>query len=102
MPEIKLKPCPFCGGKAFFANRFALGRRCRTVVCEDCSAVITNFQGEDKEGAAALWNMRMPEFGQWIDTREKCGSYICSKCEYQSVAKYKYCPDCGKKMKQEC
>ena len=49
MLENNLKPCPFCGGKAFFANRFAIGKRCRTVVCEDCSAVITNFQGEDKK-----------------------------------------------------
>lgn len=54
----ELKPCPFCGGKAFFANRYAIGKICRTVVCEDCRAVVTNFEGEDKEKAAEMWNSR--------------------------------------------
>lgn len=56
MPE--LKPCPFCGGEAHFANRYALGKWCRTVFCEKCSAVITNFEGQDNEKAAELWNRR--------------------------------------------
>ena len=73
--DIELKPCPFCGGKAFFANRFTLGKRCRTVVCESCHAVITNFEGEGKEKAAELWNTRFlidynVSFETWISVED--------------------------------
>ena len=36
--------------------------------------------------------------GRWIDAREQCGSYVCSKCDYQSIAQYNFCPHCGAKM----
>lgn len=39
-----------------------------------------------------------PKCGRWIDAREQCGSFMCSECEYQSVAKYNFCPNCGARM----
>ena len=47
--EIKLKPCPFCGGKAFWDSEFS------GVYCH-CGAEIT-FCESDKE-AAERWNTR--------------------------------------------
>ena len=42
-----------------------------------------------------------PKRGRWIDAREQCGSFVCSECEYQSKAQYKFCPNCGADMKNK-
>lgn len=47
--EIELKPCPFCGGKAFLDSEFS------GVYC-NCGAELT-FLESDKE-AAEKWNRR--------------------------------------------
>ena len=37
--------------------------------------------------------------GRWIDVREYCGDYMCSKCEsLYGTSKFNYCPHCGAKM----
>lgn len=61
MSEIKLKSCPFCGGKAIF-KRDRTGEYC--VKCMDCKCM-TTFQfdfgeGEEvsKKKAANIWNRR--------------------------------------------
>lgn len=60
MGEIKLKPCPFCGGKA----KFALGERYREehkqsndwIECSSCSVETAYF--DTPEEAAEAWNKR--------------------------------------------
>lgn len=96
--DIELKICPFCGGKAFFANRFTIGKRCRTVVCEDCHAVVTNFEGEDKEKAAEMWNSRsldmipcskeMPESNISVLCAMRTGEYRIMEYDEEEQAWY--------------
>ena len=62
MPEIKLKPCPFCGGKAvLFVDD---GVR---VICTECSAsskiskdriTIKGVSGGATESVIGAWNRR--------------------------------------------
>ena len=42
-----------------------------------------------------------PKHGRWIDAREQCGDFVCSKCEYQSRSEYNFCPNCGAEMKNK-
>lgn len=52
----KLKPCPFCGGKAFL---WRYSYKTSRVVCVECGAcgAAGNGEGEEKVAAEA-WNRR--------------------------------------------
>ena len=52
--EIKLKPCPFCGGEAVLD----VYKDCGVVSCKSCSMVMQT--GDDGLSAAAKWNHRSP------------------------------------------
>ena len=54
MSEIKLKPCPFCGGKAILAE--INGTDDYYVVCEVC-CTYTDFYRKEK--AIKAWNSRV-------------------------------------------
>lgn len=42
------------------------------------------------------------EKGEWIDTREYCGDFMCSKCDaLYGTNKFNFCPDCGADMRKE-
>ena len=60
MAEMKLKHCPFCGGKAFLSDNSS----CSYVCCEDCGATGQSFNMSKKyssdEKAAEAWNKRVP------------------------------------------
>ena len=76
MSEIKLKPCPFCGGEAFASyinGDFA-------VSCVDCGCG-TEY-GPSKEEAVAAWNRRTINEGHGD----------CVKCEDDPDFS---CPWCG-------
>ena len=54
----KLKPCPFCGGEAFFSERVEYGVK---VVCKNCWNESKFYH--DKIDAIKAWNIRtQPEF----------------------------------------
>ena len=49
MSEIKLLPCPFCGGEAM---------ECKTkIICKDCTCTV---YGVNLEVARKIWNTRKP------------------------------------------
>ena len=40
--------------------------------------------------------------GRWIDAREYCGDFMCSKCDaLYGTNKFNYCPNCGADMRGE-
>lgn len=52
----ELKPCPFCGGKAFYhENRIHFHVRCKTVSCHGRNCGL-NFG--NKANALTAWNQR--------------------------------------------
>ena len=60
MNEIKLKRCPFCGGKAFVRqNKDAMKTYSAYCGNEDCSAS-PKVSAYGKEMAIQLWNTRKP------------------------------------------
>lgn len=54
--EIKLKPCPFCGGKANINMLDQVRNRDWYAGCKACGAWIESFPTAEK--AAAAWNRR--------------------------------------------
>lgn len=38
---------------------------------------------------------------EWINSIYSPGKYMCAKCGYAMSKRVKYCPDCGRKMKNE-
>lgn len=63
MNEIKLKPCPFCGGNAIL-NGLGFSH---SVYCEDCGANIHGTGGMlDKLYLVEVWNKRV-ELGDIIE-----------------------------------
>lgn len=62
MSEVKLKSCPFCGGKA--EVEYQDDERWNPVsyigVCQKCGCRVERWS-KDKEGAAKVWNERKAE-----------------------------------------
>lgn len=71
--EIKLKPCPFCGGvvelddrKGYEERQGYYGKACLSIDCPDCGAQVTAFNHTDgplpyevmAKMAAEKWNRR--------------------------------------------
>lgn len=61
MNEIKLKPCPFCGGKAHIQKLIA--QQPYFVECDNefCIAGNSNASFKTEEEAAKAWNRRVCE-----------------------------------------
>ena len=71
--EIKLKPCPFCGGvaklearKGYEDRQSYYGKACLAIECLDCGAEVTAYNHTDgplpyeviAAAAAEKWNRR--------------------------------------------
>lgn len=54
--DIKLKPCPFCGGMNLYYGK----ERFYSVECLDCGGKVVGAYGTEEEAAEA-WNMRKEE-----------------------------------------
>lgn len=96
----KLKPCPFCGGKA--------ESRCFMMIswikCIECEASI-NVEPSLKKAIEA-WNKRHDEpmqHAHWIEKSyfpDGTPAFICSRCGRAEPNKEPYC-NCGAKMDGE-
>ena len=65
MNEIKLKPCPFCGGEAVIHVGGGVCVICKECGCSTTSLVDGNYQGKPHGGAiyrvVKKWNRRAGE-----------------------------------------
>ncbi len=54
----KLKPCPFCGGKAeMLIDEYSVSRKEYLVACTECDGMVERWR-ETKEEAVEQWNRR--------------------------------------------
>ena len=105
-----LKPCPFCGGEAYYSYNDGSWY----VACFDCGS--KEFESmafsyppismkERRDEAIKRWNKRAfePKTAVWQQLYGK--SARCSNCgsEFTIINrnKAKYCPNCGSKMEYE-
>lgn len=63
--KIKLKPCPFCGGKARLLSEMRFGKQKKVwfVVCGGigCGVMPETIDADTPQEAAELWNRRAGE-----------------------------------------
>lgn len=60
MSEIKLKPCPFCGGKASLLSEMCFGKQAWFVACGGigCGVMPETIDADTPQEAAEIWNRR--------------------------------------------
>lgn len=115
MSNIKLKPCPFCGGVARIASE---GETVVFVTCQTCHvetpgiSVSAEYCANDR--AATQWNMRkrVSPKAHWeredltalqngeVETIRN-GAAVCSRCKrafFMPEDEWCYCPNCGSVM----
>lgn len=56
--KMKIKTCPFCGGKTIIYKDDWYGQKLYTIECTDCDAKITRNK---KKQAEEAWNKRINE-----------------------------------------
>lgn len=114
MSNIKLKPCPFCGGVARITTNVTYNGAIRAC-CTKCHAsgdlVKLSAEYAAADIAAAEWNQRtdQPPKARW--TREdvttydgekiKNGAAVCGRCKkafFMPTDTFDYCPNCGARM----
>ena len=77
---MKLKPCPFCGGKGELWNN-KLTYRLYGVICEECDCMTPYFT--TREEAIEAWNRREP-IDKVVEQLEE--SYSCDVGALQMIA----------------
>lgn len=107
MSEIKLKPCPFCGGKAgIFRWQAHINDEYHTdLVCTNCGAGFHDISSEKE--AFEAWNKRSANttlvhaYWKGYHTQDPC----CSNCGFsydreqgEDAQTTDYCGNCGAKM----
>lgn len=102
MDEIKLKPCPFCGGKGVeileAENKYLYYRY--MAQCQKCGA--NAKLGRTKEEARKAWNRRAEAVhGRKIEDGDIGGFWLCSLCGEWLPYGANYCPSCGARMDGE-
>ena len=112
MNDLKLKPCPFCGGEAYYSYD---STDCSWYAkCFECDAKVFSFLGfsmtpgmmkKTRTEAIEKWNKRIfePKTAVWQQVGAK--TIRCSRCSFEITfvdkSLYKYCPYCGSKMEYE-
>lgn len=110
--NIKLKPCPFCGGKAVIIaqpRKLSLDTMFEAV-CESCSA--STLRQYDRINAIKRWNARENSdniHGHWQERQTVSGyTYECSVCkghitydEHGEEVFSDFCPYCSAILDEE-
>lgn len=95
----ELKPCPFCGGKAYGYTVQTKEIFTEYIHCERCNACSDVY--ETKQQAIEAWNTRHEPTCQKIPGKMRYGTRVpkCSNCG-QSLGdkRWIYCPKCGFKV----
>ena len=102
MPEIKLKPCPFCGRKPKITD---LGQ-VKILSCEYSKCMIQSricYTWRQEKEAIEAWNKRACDTKElhayWIPSEYGCKCSMCKK-EFlaEDAAKLYECPNCKSQM----
>lgn len=109
MSEIELKPCPFCGAKAYAVHRawvVAEHWEIQTGCAEGCINYGMEPEFSTEEEAAERWNRRAERtcrFEREFVEAAKDWYCRCSECgqvfPYYSLAdRLRFCPNCGARV----
>lgn len=89
MTELKLKPCPFCSGKAHYYYQ----KGNESIVCEECGAKLTYLDfGDAEDKLIRQWNTRPIE-----DELDKKNGYLIGTCHDLHDIVEEFRAECGQK-----
>ena len=91
----ELKPCPFCGGKAWVIQ---ILEDLYAVECRKCWTRTGTYQPTEAE-AIKVWNRRAERTAKvetYTDDQQETWS-VC-ECGTDVWKSYNYCPECGAKL----
>ena len=97
MSEIKLLPCPFCGGE----NIKVLGSETSYYWCRCMNCLASTTTEDVEEDAIKAWNTRQVGVCIWKYDESfeyatsECGSMDTHRIDFRSLH---YCPYCSKKI----
>lgn len=96
MNDVKLRPCPFCGGTNITYDQFI--RDGREVICRDCKASVHAFNPDANAKAIAAWNTRsdaaLREHAERLALDLKAHTDCCIDCVLLLVKSRKHCAKC--------
>ena len=111
MQDVKLKPCPFCGGEAELVcttdNHHSPYVRCKygAYLKPQCRANMYPWHYKTAEEAIEAWNRRAEKWAVRYRADKENGKYVCSKCghnviwnpdrEDELMMWHPYCNTCG-------
>jgi len=114
MQDVKLKPCPFCGGEAELVcttdNHHAPYVRCKygAYLKPQCRANMYPWHYKTAEEAIEAWNRREEKVAVRYRADKENGKYVCSECghnviwnpdrEDELMMWHPYCNTCGARI----
>jgi transcription elongation factor Elf1 len=114
MQDVKLKPCPFCGGEAELVcttdNHHSPYVRCKYGVYlkPKCTANMYPWRYKTAEEAVEAWNRRAEKVAVRYRADKENGKYVCSECGHNVIWNpdhedklmmwHPYCNTCGAKI----
>ena len=82
MSEIKLLPCPFCGGEVkMYSTKIDAIQECHDFHCDSCNMTIS-YDYTNKQEAIEAWNTRKPmeRIVERLEEELKLADEIKEKC----------------------
>lgn len=115
MPEVELKPCPFCGCDRVWMRAVEYDTCINIIRCPDCKMEFTTpawsegHKSNNRDRTVEAWNRRATRHARWIKIDEDCRGYSsiydCSGCGGTTYLElpakecdYDFCPGCGAEM----
>jgi Lar family restriction alleviation protein len=93
----KIKPCPFCGGKADVTRYYESGEEIGSaIVCNNCGVSVHNVEADNVQDNVKAWNKRATSDlpNDIVTDFRDCRNELCLRCGSYKTAHLGSCDGC--------